>query len=73
MAVEFRSVNTGEHVFPGDRDPAGAAHASSIHHDRVQADKGRQEHTARVRSQTARIMERGPIAKTISGSSPPLQ
>ena len=40
MAVEFRSIDTGEFRLPPDGDPAGPAHPRGIHHDGVEADDG---------------------------------
>ena len=40
MAVEVRTVDTGELGFAADRDAAAAAHAGAVDHDRVHADDG---------------------------------
>ena len=40
MAVKLRSVHTGKFYFVPHSQTAGAAHAGSVHHDRIHADDG---------------------------------
>ena len=40
MSVKLRSVHACELHFPANAHTAGAAHAGSVHHDRVKADNG---------------------------------
>ncbi len=41
VAVEIGAVHAGELHLAADRDAAGSAHPGAVHHDRIQADHGR--------------------------------
>ena len=41
VSIKLRSVNAGKFYFAANHQTTGTAHTSSIYHDRVHADNGR--------------------------------